>query len=527
MCKTFTLSNYLQRNCQGYLRPVGRVLRTTPTFAKRNAKNHTFAQFLMNRGIELPDDYQMIRPSRDAMYRSFLKYDVGQPVVDPIAWKLACTWTEKTYGNVMGASEVWEKDDSLIWMDKTTSPGFPANLTFDKKSSVLMDETASKILDDYWDVIGTDNPDSIIPLWKVSQKVEMRSREKVVGGKIRTFTCAPIELGLATIRLCGDQNEKMNDANCLNENTTSFIGASKYHGGWNRLAIKLLTHPHLFELDESNYDSSLFQDVFEFIFEFRWKCLAKKFRTLENYRRLKAVYSSIVFSWCVLEDGTIFEKDTGNPSGGNNTINDNTLALDCFFNYAWIVSCRASGKPAIYENFKANVVAVLNGDDNTYCCSDEALEIIRPSVVTEIWSKIGIVTKTPSLEPRPLSSTQFLSTSFFFHEKFKKWVPVPEGVKVICSLLVASSCDDVRWHYLRACALRIESFWNVPIRDLLSEYICHLTQKHSDELVGEIKGLKFEHIKSSYFTDSELVQLYLGHESSIRDLVPRLAIFDL
>jgi hypothetical protein len=498
---------------KGHVKWLGCVSKCSKTYNKAPKTNQSFLSFLSDRNLEKPKGFQMAHLSSDACFKSYAKYDRGQPFLREVPWRRAIAWTYKKY-LFMGNSEILDKKVVLTEMDKTSSCGYPGNILFPNKTEFL-ESASEKLLDDYFKIIGTVNEKQIVALWKVAQKRELISDEKILAGKVRTFTASSVEFSVAANRMFLHQNNIMNNHHVLRTNTasTSFVGATKFAGGWHKLYQKLSKHPNAFELDESSYDSSLFQRAMVAVMEFRWNCLKPEHKTIENRRRVEHLYSSMIHSICVLENRDILVKNTGNPSGSTNTINDNTLILDMLFNYAWLCSCEDLDVETSLQHFEDNVEPVFNGDDNTYTCSDEVLRVIEPRIVEKIWSDIGVITNTPSYASRKVEEVKFLSHGFHWDQDTQKWYPVPEENKILCSLAYASETDDIRWHYLRACALRIESFWNLSLRNLLNSYIIWLDQEFDSKLCGELRGIKMEHIRGLYMTDEQILALYSGKES--------------
>jgi len=270
--------------------------------------------------------------------------------------------------------------------------------------------------------------------------------------------------------------------------------------------------------------------------EIRWDMLADEHKTAENSLRFQRLYDDIVHSVIVLENGELIQKHTGNPSGSANTIVDNTMILFRLFAYAWIELVEnkfgkanaASYAAAItddvskrnyegdvfgsYEDFMSNVEAALNGDDNTFTVSQLCVDWFNPKTIAPIWSGIGITTKTPCEEPRALKDVQFLSQGF--REDQGIWLPVPDTDRVLCSLRFGSTVDDVRWHLMRAYALRIDSWANLECRSFIQKYIDWIWKhpEYKEQLVGEINGLTMSEIDGIYKSNDWCWALYAGLE---------------
>jgi len=278
--------------------------------------------------------------------------------------------------------------------------------------------------------------------------------------------------------------------------------------------------------------------------EIRWCLLRPEDKTPANRLRLERLYESIVHSVIVLENGELIQKHTGNPSGSGNTIVDNTMILFRLFAYAWILLVEEefgeknkevrdkANTPDLegrsyegvrfggYADFMRHVKAALNGDDNTYTCSNYVVKWFTPARIGAIWTAIGVSTKTPCNEPRKLSECSFLSQGFNHYQK-KLWLPRPETDRILSSLMWGSSVDDVRWHLMRACALRIDSWGNEEVRIILKNYIEFIWANYADQLVGKINDLDMGVISSVYKTDDWIWSLYSGFEGAA-DTIPPL-----
>jgi hypothetical protein len=504
-------------------------------------ENTSFTTFCETAGIKFDEKYRMVRRNLAASFQDASKYDVAQPVLDLGAWLLAGEWVKEAYSSCRG-SRVMGRQEVIDAMDMTTSCGYPHNLVFHNKQE--MSETQSwEILEDYWDNISVGtfteygsvySPDRIMPIFCVSQKVELRDTEKLALNKIRTFTASPVEHSYAANRLCLDMNLKFYDTarNARELGTWSFVGATKFLSGWDDLYKRLSRAPtgtenldvqrelhqqfkrNAIELDESRFDSSLFRAAMFGQCEIRWDLLRFEDKTPENKVRLWNIYEALVDTVMVLENGELVQKGTGNPSGGSNTIVDNTMILERLLAYAWIILCRAVERETSFGDFRKHVEAALNGDDNTYTTTDEVKDLFSATKIAEVWSGIGVKTTTPCWTVRPLEECCFLSQGFDFDKELNQWLPTPAEERVLSSMKWGSNIDDVRWHFMRACALRIDAWGNVRIREILTRYLEFLLNTRRDELVGECQGLKIKHILAGYKSDAWIKALYGGREST-------------
>lgn len=464
--------------------------------------------------IALPEKYRQVRPVMDAGYKSAAKYDKAQPTLDDHAWSVAGEWTKEHFMPVMGGSATLDQETVLKEMDLQTSCGYPWNLAFQKKTDFLLDARASAAISDYWDHMILPEKE-MVPIWTCSQKRELRSLDKLAAQSHRTFTASPVEFTTASNRVFLDMNEKFYRGH---RRTWSYVGATKFSQGWDTLYYRLKKHPNAFELDESAYDSSLFARAMYGQRDLRWSMLLEEERTAEMWVRVCEIYDQIVHSVIIMENGTLVRKHTGNPSGSNNTIVDNTMILYRLFAYAWIILAKEQGRETSRLDFERNVEAALNGDDNTFTVSDEVVSWFNPKAIARVWSEIGVVTNTPCEDPRPLSEVTFLSNGFRYNEQMGIFLPYPETEKVLSSLMYGSSLNDVRWHYLRACALRLDSYGNPHCRSVIQGYIEYLNQKYHEELIGSVSvsastSISMGEIRSVWKSDAWIELLYSGRES--------------
>jgi len=520
---------------------------------------------------DLWPNYDLAVPNKAAGYLSLLKYDKLQP--DALCmdlWNETMTFAEKHFIAMSNSKvrdltlpcrsdkveqEIAKEEQIEQWteivddVEKRASAGYPWTHWFRTKGELFeyRAELCDRCLDEcrlvsksscacrfqgfmrdycsqYWEDLA--NEDCRPCFWTNNVKEEIRPIEKLAINKLRTFIGGATEHVVANSQLNGDMNQKQYDSVHTH---WSFVGGTKFYRGWNKMFKRLSRHPNAFELDESEFDSSLFREAMYGMMEFRWRMLHPQFRTAENRNRLRNVYRDIVDSYIVTQDGDVVQKNTGNSSGSGNTINDNTVILYRLLAYAWLVLCEEQRKNWTVEyfnsmrtfvNFHKHVEAALTGDDNTWTCSDEVVGWFNAKSVSRVWLSVGVKTTSPCYEARKLDECRFLSAGFL--EVDKCMVPVPEHVKTMASLAFHDpSPMNPRWSLLRACALRIESFWCYESRVIISEYISWLLKNFDKELhsakdVNDTKDIfTFEQVYSVYKTDNEIKQLYLMNESYI------------
>lgn len=494
---------------------LGRVVKKSNFKAHENL-NLTFARFMAGHKLEAQSStYRMVVPSLELGLKSFSKYDKDPPnILNLEDFTLSAEWVKRHFGPYMRGSYMLDFSEVKPLADRTTSPGYPWTRCYHRKGDFI-DQGIDVMLGDFWEDLKLDPYDrKMIPIFTCSEKRELRTVEKLQQGKVRTFTAAPTEHSIALNRFCFDMNFRFYESHML---TWSFVGGSKYLLGWDRLYRKLSRFEHnAFELDAKDWDSSCSVLLLEGQRDIRWEFLEREARSLDNWIRFRNLYDDIIHSVVVLENGDLVRKHTGNPSGCANTIVDNTMILFRVMSYCYIRLAREAGIEPTYDSFMTNVVAALCGDDNTFTVSDDIKIWFNARSIARVAKELGITLEAPSeraWDARPLEQCQFLSQSFVKEGEF--WLPAPDTDRILSSLKWGSGDNDIRWHYLRACALRNDSWANLECRHIIEDYLNYLLREHRSDLVGTVNGIPMSQIHALYRSDTELYALYYGVESKV------------
>lgn len=494
---------------------LGTVARFTSYKPKAITDSHVL-QWIKDEKIEFNHSYRMCQPTCEDMQPSITKYNKGQPILDDLLWQISGQWTQRHWTPTIAGARFQTLDYCISQAAMTTSAGYPWSRWFTNKGEALKDPRVLSYIQRYALSQGTLNP--LTAIWTSSLKRELRPLEKLK--KIRTFTASPVEHSLACNVACLDFNERFYASH---SRTWSFVGCSPYYRGFHQLYTRLSKHPNAYELDESQFDSSLFRAALEGQRDIRFALLLPALRTDATQLYLKNIYDQIIESVIVLDTGLVVQKSTGNPSGSANTIVDNTMILYRLFAYAWLLLAKENCPEMMsYDAFHSNVEAALNGDDNSFTTSDLVRDWFNPTRIARVWSEIGVTTNSPCMEPRPLSEISFLSSEFKltraapgpFAKEPAVWLPMPERDKVLCSLVYGIKKQisvDIRFTLLRAYALRNTSWACPQLRVDLERFILWVYRNHSKSLTGALSDypdITMENVQSVYKTDDELWRLY-------------------
>jgi len=521
-------------------------------------------------GNKWEEKYAMTRPTPDTGYASISKYEKTQPVINESCWERACAMTDRHFFPHMCNSRVISLDAAITECNKQSSPGFPITLSKSVKDDYLyvkvfdVNGTVQRLpsgefrstQEKHWNLIGTE--EGCRTFWTVSQKYEMRKKKKLAEGKIRTFTASSVTHNLSMSQICHEMNQKFYKSH---GKTFSAVGMSKYYGAWHSMITDLMQFVYGWSLDETDYDSSFFRRELWEQCKLRFKLLEQSHQTEENWNRLVHLYFDIIYSIMVTPQGDVIVKDTGNPSGQNCTIVDNTIGLFRKFAYAGFVIHdrefpnddkeieelyeRLEALDAIglyldstmvdaiedaidlredrrmnYTNFIRHVCAKMCGDDNTFTVADSWRCWFNGRNIADVWTSIGVMTKSDSWEPRHVLELDFLSHTTKWFSEYRRYLPVPEFEKTMDSLKFASDNPDVRWSLLRAFALRMESWPNIEARNMIWNYISWVWKNNEKDLTGVVKlkngsVIPYSDILNIFMSDDELAKLYCGFESTL------------
>jgi len=475
---------------------------------------------LMLNDLEIETGHGLPRMNLGASYKSLNKYAKPETPYNEEAAMFAYQALEMEFLPYMKNSEVRDLQDGLEDVDLTTSPGYPWNIKYKTKRDLYESEDFSlfkKYCENDWERIKDPNH------WYIfsnSLKEEIRPDEKIEENSIRTFTASPAEAVVTGNRLFGSMNEKFIDSHLK---TASVVGMNPFRGGWHEAYMKLKSHPRRgmskiwgFEMDESQYDSSMRSFLFDAIVQFRIQCLRVEDRTPENIGRIKNYYRNVVNSVIITADGKIVQKHLGNPSGSVNTISDNTLILYFLLAYTWYML--APDDKQTLEEFKLSVVSLLQGDDNTWSVDQETMLFYNARAVSGVFSNLGITTTSPCYEPREIEELSFLSSSFdcFIDHicvynldtdkilESLKWTeypnePVRALERVAACLLNTWPNNDARWLCRKLAQVIIEEF--DPVLYCEKEWIDQKSKLWTDRMflffyVGDAGALNdISHIK--------------------------------
>jgi hypothetical protein len=467
--------------------------------------------------------YSWGEPKQTSAHRNLLRYlsPVNDPDMD--VWVRCEEWAKKHFSFMCGSKIDWDFEYCTQSLNQQSSPGFPYSRggngvpPFQKKSEYFQYQEGKYALENYHRYLEAISDKNYVPLswYTCTVKKEMRKVKKKLVDDYRAYLAANVDNSAAGNAITLDMNRKFYASWAT---SSSFVGGSTFNGAWNVLFKRLSKHKNAFEMDVSAWDATLGEQLIKSLSRVMWSFVRASDRTEKNKIRWDNLFKEIYQSLVICPNGDVFFKTQGNPSGSFLTIVTNTIIHYMLFCYAWI-KLKPGNDDATYLQFSENVCLALCGDDSLFTVSDWAAAWFHTSSITEVWLTLGIQAKYEATGEGPLIERQFLSQRTT--QCGGAYVPYPEYDKVVSSMLWHTRAHlHIRWSYLKACALRMSSFFNNELRMLFEDYLAWLkNNRHYMQLLqsncsrNKDDPFTFEEVDSVYKTDEQLHFLYLTLES--------------
>jgi hypothetical protein len=439
-------------------------------------------------------------PKIEDSYNSFKRFITPCPARHE-TWHKVAQEFKKIMQIYCRNSRILSAEEAFNGMVKTTTPGFPFDqyvadkgAIFEKEPDVV-NKAWAELLSGQWRIVGRLRP-----------KKEKLPREKVLDlltRKLRTILGIDGVSILMGRMLCSDFNESFRNAGFKIGNAAGF---TPYKLGIHKLAMHWSVHEHGYELDASNFDASMPYDFMQLMAETRWECLRNEDRTWDNRLRLKNFYHLLAVMPVVFDDGCVFLKLSGNPSGQNSTMDDNTAFMIFCMVYAWV---RLTLRAAI-EMFKWVRMGII-GDDNTGTISSEVYSMFNHKTIAAIClAELGVEFKSPDWESRPYYDLGFLSfrIAWCWSESLGYHVYgmllYPE--KILSTILQPKQQDDPDKTLQLLIAVRAATFNDPTLRSVIKKCIDLWLDAHPER----IHLASWREIMQSNKSDSELDRLHFG-----------------
>lgn len=460
-----------------------------------------FVPFVLRRGLKLSllNEYVFLVPRVEDAYSEFLKYE--SPVyICPVDSSRLFQFLCAQFAVFMRGAYVSDPMEIMIELNKPSSPGEPwvTQHHYSTKSSVLI--AHPELL---------ANPCAEMPkcLWKGLLKKEIRKAGKAA----RLFLGGPIEHNICGIKLFASMLDNLISHN---GDHPSILGTSKFHGGWQRMLLRLCCGRPVEDvvvhcLDFSKWDSKFPRFIMEIIKEFK-----KLLLNDEHDAEVEWFYSQILHAWVYLPYGDVVEMCQGNTSGSYQTALDNTLGVWLMYAIAFIWF-NPSG--STYE-MMTEWHLLICGDDHLLSYSNGKTTKPSCSQLVKFFATLGCTLKVVR-ENCPLIEAEFLSQ--VTTKTPYGLMPQPETAKVLCSMYRKTNHEDFFMTVLRALSLRTDSFWNKEAFNVLDDYVSHLFLQDQYRLMIDKEKLVLQAI---YLTPRELLELWTNKQRVWNDRIERFGL---
>lgn len=294
--------------------------------------------------------YGGVKPTRKNVGVAIRKFDApfthpgGKSPVEVLQtkdfyWNLA---EEYTYQFLRAYIPIRKPESENMYMNYNSSPGWPYSCYFKTKAQVP-DYMLNK------DIENTDYP----AFWKLGPKTERLPMDEIKDDKIRTFMIPSMDHLILSKIFCHNFNKDLNNV------PWSATGFNWHAGGFNRLIEKLAKFFRKSDWDVKKWDK-------------RNPLKASCYRIRRRFLDLNEVQEKIfwkmaddeIYPLVILEDGSVYCFEIGQPSGSENTTSDNTLGHICLTMYRCIINhLRLYGEIPSLNTILLNVLMIIYGDD--------------------------------------------------------------------------------------------------------------------------------------------------------------------
>lgn len=460
------------------------------------------------------------KPARTSGPRNIMRFRM--PITDPEVdiWSTVESWAGQHFRHMDDSKIDWDYEYCMRNLNQQSSPGLPHSRgyksapPFSKKCDYFNYEDGKHARENFSDYCRMITSELYIPcvLYTCAVKKELRKCSKIDKDEYRAYCAACVENSMAGNAITFDMNQKFYAAW---HSSASFVGGSTFGGCWHQLFERLNKHPNATEMDVSAWDATLGQFLIESLSRVMWNFVRWQDRTPYNKVRWNNLFKEIYTCVIVCPNGDLFFKEQGNPSGSFLTIVTNTIIHYMLFCYAWLKLAPPNMRN--YIQFHKHVELALCGDDSLMTTSDEVKSWFNMKNITAIWQSLGIKAKVEATGEGKLIDRQFLSQRTYCWRG--TYVPYPDYDKVVSSMLWHTKAHlHVRWSYLKACALRMNSFFNPELQLLFRDYIRHLEQQYKTELHSDSRRTRedpfsWEEVFTVFKTDADIMHMYTTAES--------------
>lgn len=436
--------------------------------------------------------YELSHPSVETSYNQFLNYrprvtDIKRPVLLRARDALL-----SLYMPIMRGTKVISKDIAMVFMKLKSTPGIPFCGMVHNKEELIMSEDWETLYDSYWnDISYSENVENIV--FQVRGKKELRKKEK----EPRIYMCSPSNHQLAGIQLMYDQNIILKESD--NPLRLEF---NPWYGGWDSFMKGIDRWPSKFSADFKQFDSSQCSELLYMCYTMRYGWF-NYFDKTRYGNHLRNWYLQMIYGYVCMEDGKVYQKVSGMPSGCFNTLSDNSLIHFLLILYAYY-------KKWPYKNFvdfKNEIYPNFTGDDSL--CGTVLVRDDIQDLYNIITNDFGIVVKQ-IVYSNDIKDHTWHSCSTV--ELLGRFIPLPEVTKVYDSLIFGKRSTSRVEEYLKLLSLKKYSWASPEAYNVLSLACDFYERAYHGEIKTGTKLISYDDIKQQELTYLEVMELFFGTE---------------
>ncbi|AIE45877.1 ORF1ab [Human astrovirus BF34] len=272
----------------------------------------------------------------EAYSKSFEKFKYREPLTNikanyPREWGFAMRVLRREYDFLNGSVMI---DITSATKNSESTPAYPKSCWWKTEADYLGERGYQDYIREYERIRAGARPKA---LWYLFLKKEILKTSKIEEGDIRQIICSdPIFARIGCV-FEEHQNQLMKGRTLTRMGQ---CGWSPFCGGFDRRVKRLVGKDNnLFvEFDWTRFDGTIPLEVFKEIKKFRFSCLAKEYRTKNNWDIYTWYCTNIMHRYVMLPSGEITVQNRGNPSGQISTTMDNNMCNVFFqaFEYAYM-----------------------------------------------------------------------------------------------------------------------------------------------------------------------------------------------
>jgi hypothetical protein len=309
----------------------------------------------------------VVKPTVKNYHLAVNKFDFPRVLPKNQLWDLALEYTYRYLSRYIPKRKPKYED---LYMDYSTSPGYPFNIYWKTKSDVpesLVEKDLCSPFENYY--------------WLLSMKREKLLKSQIIDDfKMRSFMMPPMSLLMRMKKYSQNFNEDLKIV------PWSAYGFNWHYTGFHKVLRKFLKYVNINEYDAKYWDKRF--PLKEECFKMRLRFLDLLPQELDEFNKIAA---SEIQPKIILPTGEIIKLKSGQCSGSENTTSDNTIghimiimyeAISGYFNINKLV-------PTL-DQILDNVENVIYSDDVIQGVSEEFKFMCDPFKKKIIFEQFGL-----------------------------------------------------------------------------------------------------------------------------------------